>query len=75
MDSDRFMLHIITVRRQQSIEMRIGLNIGRWGMNSDRASRARAATHIDMICELDAHGGYKMHPLRNILQKQFFSSL
>ena len=46
MDSDRFMLHIITVRKQQSIEMRIGLNIGRWGMNSDRASRAR--TYKDM---------------------------
>ena len=74
MDSDRFIMRIITVRKQQSIEMRSGLNIGRWGMNSDRASRARAEAHMDMICELDAHGGYKMHPLRNILQKQFLSS-
>ena len=57
MSSDQFVVHIITIRKHQSFEMRIGLDVGGKGMNSEGATLPRVRTHFDSVCALDAHGG------------------
>ena len=75
MSFDQFVVHIITIRKHQSFEMRIALDFGGKGMNSDEATLPHAHIHFDSVWALDAHGGWNNASDLKYIKKQFLSSL